>query len=419
VWQGAFRAARKIGVSRQVHFLPAEEPRYDSSMNLSKHNLPRHMPALDGLRGIAILMVILTHVVGGTGLENAAGHGVALFFVVSAFTLTVRSARDRSGLRSYALRRIARVGPGYWIAGLAYTLALGLAPNGITPTDLLIAAVFGSAWQGGASLEVVPGGWSVSCEVAFYIALPLLIWAINGRIWRAVILTGLAMAVAQFRARHAILAGTYGFSFYVNPIEQAPVFLCGVTAALVAMRVRLPRMAGVAVGLLVPAFAILPLLRIPGWYVQHQIAFAGLASVVVALSAMHPRGLLASHAMRRIGEVSYSMYLVHFAVLPVSLRLAEWMSPPLDRRTLLLHFAFTLAATFTIAQITYRVIEQPPIRWAARRSRSPTVPSPAAAQLTDASPTGFAAAGSLCVSNLARLRGFARLKGDFRMVGVR
>jgi peptidoglycan/LPS O-acetylase OafA/YrhL len=181
-------------------------------------NLPKHMPALDGLRGIAILMVVMTHVAGGwaAALAIYPGHsevigglalprwvgaitgsginGVDLFFVVSAFTLTLRSGRDVGSLRAYALRRIARVGPGYWLAGLFYTLIGGFAPRlwaagGISPTDLIIAAIFGSAWSGGASLAVVPGGWSVCCEVMFYIALPTIIRLINGRIWRAAALT--------------------------------------------------------------------------------------------------------------------------------------------------------------------------------------------------------------------------------------
>jgi len=364
-------------------------------------NLPKHMPALDGLRGVAILLVIFTHVGNGwpgafsilydvesmkptfdlpawlIAISGAGNYGVQLFFVVSAFTLTVRAAHDRNGLASYALRRIARVGPAYWIAGLAYTLVAGLgprlwAPNGVTFDDLVIAAMFGSAWQGGASLAVVPGGWSVSCEVAFYIALPFLVAIIDGRIWRAIALTGVALLVAKLAAvnsRQAVLEGISGFYFYVNPIRQAPVFLFGMTAALVAMRVKLPRLPGIPAALLIGAIFVLPVLM----QRYSHLHFAAPISVAVAYSAAYPPRFLVGRAIRRLGEVSYSMYLVHFALLGASLTIAEWLCPLTDWTTMLLHFALTTAATFVVASVTYRIIEQPPIRWASRfgTQRSP------------------------------------------------
>jgi hypothetical protein len=309
-----------------------------------------------------------------------AAFGVALFFVVSVFTLTVRASQDSGDLRSYAIRRIARIGPGYWMAGVVYTLIAGLAPrlwapNGISSADLMIAATFGSAWGGGASLAVVPGGWSVVCEVAFYIALPALIWVIDGKIWRSLALTAMACVIAQVYARHAMVMAAYGFQFRVNPIEQAPVFLCGVTAALVAMRFRLPRLLpGVSVGLVVVAVAALPFQPILDWYLLPHLLFAAVVAVAVALAAAHPPVLLAGRVMRRIGEVSYSMYLVHFALLAASLRMAEWLVSALDVRTMLLHFAFTLIGSFAVASVTYRYVEKPAIRWAAKRSVSHSLP---------------------------------------------
>ncbi len=363
------------------------------------------MPALDGLRGVAILMVLLTHVAGGWpsalaifpgnfekgasfvlphwlgAIAGGAEFGVALFFVVSAFTLTVRASQDRVDLGSYAIRRIARVGPGYWIAGVVYTLVAGMAPrlwapNGISIADLIIAATFGSAWGGGPSLAVVPGGWSVACEVAFYIALPALIWVIDGKIWRSVALTAIACVIAQGYARHAMVTGAYEFQFRVNPVEQAPVFLCGMTAALVALRFRLPDLPGAAEVLVIVAVVVLPFQPINAWQLLPHLIFAAVVAVAVALSATRPPIMLANRVIRRIGELSYSMYLVHFALLAVSLRMAEWLVPALDVRTMMLHFAFTLVGTIAVASVTYRYLEQPAIRWAARHSLIHAVPVP-------------------------------------------
>lgn len=353
-------------------------------------SLPKHLPALDGLRGVAILLVVLTHCSGGWQaalsltqntqlwaptfdlprwlgvVAGQAVHGVTLFFVVSAFTLTLSLAQG-ADLRRYVIRRIARVAPGYWLAGIAYTLAAGLvarlwAPDGVAPSDLAVAAVFGSAWQGGASMAVVPGGWSVSCEVAFYAALPLLLWAIQGRLWRAAALTVMASVAVQIAAWHGI--ATHAWSYapqYINPMVQAPVFLCGITAALLIRRFSLPYLPYRPYVLLALAILAVPFNPIGEWYLQHHLAFAALVAVAVALSATHPPRLLASAVMRRVGEVSYSMYLVHFALLSPSLWLAERLVPADHWPTLAVHLLLTTSTSFVAATILHRWVEVPGI----------------------------------------------------------
>jgi peptidoglycan/LPS O-acetylase OafA/YrhL len=375
--------------------------------------LPQHMPALDGLRGVAILMVVATHVAtgwpgplpfwqdwvtqsGGLTLPIwaelialSARNGVQLFFVVSAFTLTVRAVQNQDqALGAYALRRIARIGPGYWLAGIGYTFgrglgAVGLGPHssilhGMQPLDLLVASVFGSAWQGGASLDVVPGGWSVSCEVAFYFALPLLIRVIGGNVLRSALLTTLTVLAALLLANHYSAAGHWNWFSFVNPVEQAPVFLMGVTAAYVAMQTRLPNIPGACLLLLVAAIVGFPLLGVSEWYGLSHLYFAVVVAAAVALAATHPPAILVSRMMRRLGEVSYSMYLLHFAVLSPSLSLALWLAPAGDWRTGLLHMAVTCGVSFLFARVTYEFIERPAVQWAAgaiRRSRMAFAPA--------------------------------------------
>jgi peptidoglycan/LPS O-acetylase OafA/YrhL len=368
------------------------------------YDVTKTYAGLDGLRGVAILLVIPTHVGGGwpaalamfentdglaatfrlplwlSGVSDSAGHGVQLFFAISAFTLTVRAKRDRdSGLRSYAFRRLARVGPGYWLAGVGYTLLAGLAPrewapHGVGAADLAIAAGFGSAWQGGASLAVVPGGWSVACEVSFYVALPFLVRIIDWRISRALLLLGASVLVAWLR--HVQAAEPRGFAVYVNPLVQAPVFLCGVTAAVIAMRSRLPRVPGAAMVLLGTGIFGIPFSPIG---TRPHLQFALLAAIVVALAAVNPPRVLASRLMCKVGEVSYSMYLVHFAVLAPSLSLAEWLVPADDWLTMVVHLVVTSTASFALSCLTFATIERPAIRWAAERTRRSPVSVPTTA----------------------------------------
>ncbi len=352
---------------------------------------------MDGLRGVAIIMVVLTHVSGGAGaalsivrntngwssgfnlpfwlakiLESSA-NGVQLFFVVSAFTLTIRACQTKSDLKGYALRRIARVGPAYWLSGIAYTLFSGLAPrlwapNGVSPVDLGIAAVFGSVWQGGAAFAIVPGGWSVCDEIAFYVALPFIIRLINGRIPVALALTVFSMVCAEVWSLYLKHIHAWGFQANCAPIYQAPVFMWGITAALVAMRYELRSRPTLAIVLILTALIVVPLVHVPG--IAPHIVFAMVVAMATALVARHSPSLLGGRAIGRVGEVSYSLYLIHFAILFGSFRAATSLIPAGNALTLLLHFAITFPASFALASVSYRFIEQPGIRWAARRLRN-------------------------------------------------
>ena len=304
-------------------------------------------------------------------VSGGAAHGVTLFFLVSAFTLTLSVAGRPLDLRKFFVRRIARVAPGYWLAGLGYTLLAGAAPRlwaplGVSVHDFLIAAFFGSAWLGGPSFAVVPGGWSVSVEMTFYLLLPLLIIVINGRLWRALLLFGLALIAAQLRTRHEFVVGSWSFAEYCNPIIQFPVFLLGIVAAMFVRRFD-PRCPAIAAPLaLLVAIFVVPFSPIPDWHILTSVQFALVSVIAVVVAATRPSKLLSNAAIRRVGEVSYSMYLVHFIVLPFSLYIAEQAYPEADWKTFVLHFLITVIIAFVLSCVTYRFVEQPFVRWAHR-----------------------------------------------------
>ncbi len=346
------------------------------------------MPALDGLRGAAVLMVLFCHAaqgwpgalaiyqdishVAGTwhlpgwlqSIGVGANHGVQLFFVVSAFTLTRSLIGAEFDCIGYARRRLARVGPGYWLSGVVYLCLAGggarlWAPQGVSPADVAVAALFGSAWQGGGALAVVPGGWSVCCEVTFYVALPAILRVTGGQARAAAGLTAFAvvLAVAWF------LLGFQDNPF--RPVPQAPVFLIGVTAALMTrggwqLGARISPLPALAFAIL-----LLPLFSFGQGYLG-QLTFATLCAGVVAAAAGQPRSLLASRPLRMLGRVSYSMYLVHFALLAPCLRAALSVVPDADWRSLAVHFGLTTLGSFAVACVTYRVVERPAVEWASR-----------------------------------------------------
>ena len=176
---------------------------------------------LTGLRAVAAATVCLTHAAFSTGhyTDDFAGHlwarfeiGVPIFFALSGFLLFrpwVRLLEDGTGhqpdLRRYAWHRFRRVVPAYWVVVVA-VYALGLVrhepnPSGRGVDGLLRNLTFTQIYGFGHLRVGLTQAWSLAVEMAFYLVLPLIGWALTALLcryrWRpARLLAGLAGVAA-------------------------------------------------------------------------------------------------------------------------------------------------------------------------------------------------------------------------------
>jgi peptidoglycan/LPS O-acetylase OafA/YrhL len=159
--------------------------------------------ALDGVRAIAAISVLLYHVVALTGhtQHGATGMvlsqlkaGVAMFFVISGFVLYLPYARATAGdeslpsTRAFVRRRIVRILPAYWTALTLWLLASAATGGYASPAGSRLAWLreYGLV-QSYAARGLVGGlgpAWSLSVELAFYALLPLLAWGMARRVAR-------------------------------------------------------------------------------------------------------------------------------------------------------------------------------------------------------------------------------------------
>lgn len=271
--------------------------------------LPARLPTLDGLRAIAILLVvphnlnlIATPVDAGTHLLAAlldrGWIGVQLFFVLSGFLITgilldTREARNYYG--SFFMRRVLRIFPLYFgtlIFIFVLLPALGLLPSSIKrdPIVELSYWLYFSNWygpfhQGQGSM---PHFWSLAVEEQFYLLWPFLV---HGRDPRSVLrlCAGIAAAALAFRVV-MLLAGL--------PIEATYMFLFA-------------RMDALALGGFAAAAFRIPPIAQRALHHQHSLMYAALAALLAG--AVASRGYYFSGTMTL--SLGYTLLAVSFSLL--------------------------------------------------------------------------------------------------------
>jgi peptidoglycan/LPS O-acetylase OafA/YrhL len=348
------------------------------------------MPGLDGLRGLAALAVVVLHVwmyteanTGGRSVLVDAVIGelrvaVGLFFVLSGFLLVrpwiaaARGERAMPDVGRYAVRRLARIGPAYWAALVGSFLLFAGTGHGRSAGAgaLPVFALFLQNMFGATRGRLDPPMWSLGVEVAFYVVLPVVGWALVRAARRRGPVRGpLAVCAALVALNLAWLyAGTRGGwppeTMWTLPTYLA-MFACGVGAAVVAHGVRPGR--GTALALLACGWGAVVL---NGWWHSSGTGLAGHVvadlpaalgfAAVVAVVATRPGGVLASAPLRALGAVSYGVYLWHMPVL-------FWLQlHGLFPRTALAALPLVLGPTLVLGAASWWLVERPALRWVER-----------------------------------------------------
>jgi peptidoglycan/LPS O-acetylase OafA/YrhL len=297
---------------------------------------------LDGIRGLAVLLVVASHT-GAFGVLGQGSVGVFLFFTLSGFVLTLPFADNpkrlfQSGeLWHYFANRALRIIPAYVVA------------------VLLIAWFTNRAWQWiWPNLSFYAGWnhlWSVAEEVRFYILFPAvaaLLSLLPSRIWRMVALALMTVLAWYLRDLHHIdimmdgIAVEFYFYFFL-----AGMLTCLIYRALGRRSVNIFHSVNA-----ITVIAGLALYYLNGWVypeVWCVLFILLLAGMTNSQNALVSR-MLRSWFMRHIGLLSYSLYLYHFSI-------SVWLWTFGLRETWL--FAATFAVTYAISIASYLAVEKP------------------------------------------------------------
>ncbi len=373
-----------------------------------------YLPELESLRGIAMLLVLIFHLNGfvrfalieikGEAVSilnafvRAGDNGVSLFFVLSAFLLSMPFIAAATGgkpvaVRKFAVRRALRILPLYLssaVVGIALTthsladlwpkLQFLLFPDGFPPFRAPMPP-FSNVW------------WSLHTEVQFYLMLPLLGPALatgRGRKIGAAALVLYLLALALYETRWFGVKTVFGdLTIASSLFGRGPLFLWGIAAAATylhfgpRLRRRLARIRWLTLGggdvLLAAVVAMMGLIlqwrvavgpnttNYPPRHAYHLVegALWALIVLMVLVMPLKLKSMIHNRVLKHFGVISYSMYMVH---VPIILTGFTWLRAGGDKRFLGWQLESVVAAvvlclaTYGVSLLTYRYIESPFLR---------------------------------------------------------
>ena len=313
-----------------------------------------HVPALDGLRGVAVLLVLAVH---ATGFPPGGHLGVDLFFVLSGFLITTllleeRADTGRLSLRDFYGRRARRLLPALVLLLAAYlTIDAAKGHDGLK-TVALAGLYLGNAVQAFSQVNPLAHSglehlWSLAAEEQFYLLWPLLLLLI-ARSRQPLRNLGMVLGALVLWRYLLFTGGASHHRLYNGPDTHADGLAIG--AALAFLRERNPAFTvsrtiataglGICVGALLLRHAT------PAWD-AYGLPFAETACAVVLIAGLTLpawKTALSWGVLVWFGRISYSLYLWHYMLMWAF----DWRLRPL-----------AAALAVAVAYVSTRWIEEP------------------------------------------------------------
>jgi len=339
---------------------------------------------IDALRGVAIIMVIMVHTaqsISGIShfpwqLAEFGQMGVQLFFVLSAFTLCNSYEQKKCNpnvLSIFYLRRFFRIAPMYYFGILLYFLfsfwhfTAATFQGKYSILDVAFNVFFLHGFVESANNVVVPGGWSIGTEVAFYAIFPLLFNFFYG--FKTPILGMLLISLLTYFTIK-LVSITTGLSLqnhnflYLNVVTQLPVFLVGIIYYFADKRKYLNSISTIFIllhFLITVSIAFISFTKHFHYSLTpflSALAFVSLIELYTRIPQLSPKILVS------IGQKTYSMYILHFIFAwiisyHIFIVLKEYLKSDF---IFIICLLLSISLTYIFASITEKIIEKPGIR---------------------------------------------------------
>lgn len=344
-------------------------------MTEPKHRAQGYRPDIDGLRAWAVMFVVIYH--AGFDILSGGFVGVDVFFVISGFLITkiiaAEAALGEFSIWRFYERRIRRIMPALttvvivvMIFGAIFVLPESLERMSGTALATMLFVANIHFWRQatnyfapGAETDPFLHTWSLAVEEQFYLVFPplfVLLFALLSR--RSLILTMIACGLASF-ALTVVVVGIAPTATFFLPVTRIWEMLVGGLLALGAVpQVRRTGWAdiGVLSGLallLLAGFGIDTSMRFPGWVALAPVLGSAMLIHFGATSGRVSDLFLRAEPIRRVGLISYSLYLWHW---PIFVLTEHYL---LEREPSSPESLGLVVLTFVAATLSFRFVEEP------------------------------------------------------------
>lgn len=343
-----------------------------------------HIPALDGLRGIAVLMILIYHHFGLLG----GWMGVDLFFVLSGFLITgilLDKKNEKGYYKNFIIRRALRIFPLYYFALVLFFILLPLLINQALLDDLSIYFrdenyfwAYLQNWifmvkvsEYEQSNRALMHFWSLAIEEQFYLIWPFIIYIFNKKILYKALIFIIILALG-LRVFYLLQGYHWGYG-YLNTFSRLDSLAFGSLGAVLIRDFNVKEgIEKIAPKVFYISFILLLILIIilkpntPSDIIFRTFGFSMISLFFVTLLffaiSVHERNGIKMIAENRIlrffGKYSYSMYIFHFPII--------WLIRPMIYKSLdnewvgfVIGNSICIAITIIISISTWILIEKP------------------------------------------------------------
>ena len=314
--------------------------------------MKQYYPSLDGLRSIAVGIVLLAH--AGFPYPKSGGVGVDIFFVLSGFLITSILSHESQATgcisrKNFYVRRLLRLTPCLVVTIILFSIIFTMK-HGSFPTDIVLISITYTANWARALFDYELGSmshcWSLAIEEQYYLIWPFIIIFLDksstNEKKKFLFLLAIGLSLAVYRSVFAF-SGTFNMGrIYFGLDTHMDGLVIGSSLSYLVMFVRksthdfsrvfmfLSRilLPGAILGLLVLMYLIT---WMNPWMGKLGFLLVALATSVIILDlVLSPksliRGILSNSILVYIGRISYGLYLLHFPLY----NLVDFIAPEID-----------------------------------------------------------------------------------------
>ena len=314
------------------------------------------------------------------------GVWVQLFFFISGFSLFYGyfdRLNDLNGVKKYLVSRFLRIAPLFYTM-IVFWSGLLFFTQGVTCSlgEYLINFTFLFNIIPGMANSIVPAGWTIGILFLFYLIVPILIVVIRKFSVSIVGLAGSIFVAIFYYDYMSTLGGIDWLYNYTSIITQFPFFLAGIVCYFIVKKILAKeellnkiRIKVIGVALIISGIFITCLITLisPILIYCSHIPFAigllyvwGVVFICFLIGLiLYPWKGVVNRVSKFLGNISYSIYLVHPVVLllsiPVYNNIYEWIG--YWDISFLISFIYTLIILLVVSFLTYKFIEKPAIKY--------------------------------------------------------